>query len=364
MRRLRIGINGFGRIGRSVFRIIHQQGLFDVVAINDINPDPVNIAYLLRYDSMRGIFPGVVSVGERGLSVNGHEVSLHHCVNILDVPWAEHGVDVLIDASGVRENGVALAESSNAVGHYIYTHAMHAASPERRRNFSASVAQRVKTVIFGVNEDQFNPQNDRLISSSICDTIALGPVIKLLEDSYGVDSGFLTTLHPWLGDQNLMDGNPNPRRARDDKQSHFSLSRSAVDNLIPKTTTAVRAANAVFPGLSEKIESFSYRVPTSIVGSAVLNITLKRLADQGELTEMFYQFERVQKWSIISNSMEPTVSSDYSGNEFSAIIDHRWTVVKNNRQVRLVYWYDNEWGYSARVVDIAKLIAQSGGDSK
>ncbi|HEY8098437.1 MAG TPA: glyceraldehyde 3-phosphate dehydrogenase NAD-binding domain-containing protein, partial [Methylobacter sp.] len=291
MKRLKIGINGFGRIGRTIFRILQEQDLFDVAVINDVNPDVASLAYQLRYDSVRGGFPGKIVVGEGKLTINDRDIDVYHRANIVDVPWSDR-VDVLIDSSGVRENIAAISTTAlccESDGHYIHTHAVHAAYPERRRDLTPSIAESVKTVVFGANEAEFAPARDRLISASICDTIALGPIIKLIEDAYGIESGSLTTLHPWLGDQNLMDGNPDPRRTNDNMHSHYSLARAAVNNLIPKSTTAVRAADAVFPLLSEKIESFSYRVPTDVVASAVLNLALTKPADQADLIEKFYQ---------------------------------------------------------------------------
>ncbi len=347
MKRIKLGINGFGRIGRAIFRINHQYNLFDVAIINDINPDTANLAYLLRYDSVHGAFPDAVGVDQEKLIIRNHAIAVHHCPRILDVPWQEHGVDVLIDASGAKGNAAAGPALLDMLGYYINTHAATEAEHD------------VKTVVFGVNEHEFDPLKDRLLSSSICDTVALGPVIKLLEDHYGIESGFLTTLHPWLGGQHLLDGSADFSKAPDGMDSHYALGRSAVNNLIPKSTTAVLAADAVLPGILKKIASFSYRVPTTIVSSAVLNLSLANPADQGELIEMFYRFEREQHWKIISNSIEPKVSLDYSGNEFSTAIDQRWTMLKNGRNLRMVYWYDNEWGYSSRVVDLVKLIAES-----
>lgn len=345
MKRLRIGINGFGRIGRAIFRLNHRYDLFDVVVINDINPDVANLAYLLRYDSVHGAFPDPVLQQGNTLSVKGQETTLHCHADIREVPWHAHGVDVLIDAAGLPANAAAIASLAKRPGHYIHTHA------------TDNPAQ-VKTVVFGVNEGEFEAARHRVISASICDTVALGPILKLMQDRYGIECGFLTTLHPWLAAQNLMDGHADAARAPDAEQSHYALGRSAINNLIPKATTAVMAADALFPGISGKIESFSYRVPTNIVSSAVLNLVLSDAVSKEGLIDLFHGFARTQTWNILENSAEPKVSLDYSGNAFSAALDHRWTAVKNGRNIRLVYWYDNEWGYSARVVDIVKLIAQ------
>lgn len=344
VKRLKIGINGFGRIGRAVFRLNQKYDVFDVVAINDLNPDIANLAYLLRYDSVHGAFPDPVAVQDDKLLVREQAIAVHCCPRIQDVPWREHGVDVLIDASGSRESAAAAAGLVGTIGHYIRTHAASDAAP-------------MKTLVFGVNQDTFDPHADRLLSASICDTIALAPLIRLLEDRYGIESGFLTTLHPWLAEQRLLDGHADSSRVPDGMDSHYALGRSAVNNLIPKSTTAVAAADLIFPGLSDKIDAFSYRVPTSIVSSAVLKLTLAQTADQAELIEMFYRAEREQGWKVIANGVEPKVSCDYGGSEFSVAIDHRWTVLKNGRNLRLVYWYDNEWGYSARVLDLVRLIA-------
>ncbi len=346
MKRLKIGINGFGRIGRAIFRISRKYDVFDVVAINDLNPDLANLAYLLRYDSVHGPFSGSVIADAGTLVVDGSAIAVHQQAHMLDVPWQDHAVDVLIDASNCGESLATMSENRDVVGHYIRTHAAYGVA-------------NVKTLVFGVNETEFDPPADTLISASICDTIALAPLIKLLEQHYGIESGFLTTLHPWLSDQHLHDGPAVASRMLDGLDSHYALGRSAVNNLIPKSTSAVLAADAVFPGLSEKLESFSYRVPTNIVSSAVLNLTLAGKAKQAELIEMFYRFECEQKWKIITNCTEPKVSLDYAGCEFSVAIDQRWTIVKNGRNLRLVYWYDNEWGYSSRVVDLVKLIGMS-----
>jgi glyceraldehyde 3-phosphate dehydrogenase len=348
VKRLRIGINGFGRIGRTIFRINHKYDLFDVIVINDINPDTANLAYLLRYDSVYGTFNDTISIAKEKLIIRNQAIAMHHCAGILDVPWQHHGIDVLIDATSAKDNAALIAGQVGEIGHYICTHAAHSTVP-------------ITTIVFGANEHEFDPTKDRLLSASICDTVALGPLIKLLEDRYGVEYGHLATLHPWLIDQNLLDGNANASKAPDAMDSHYALGRSAVNNLIPKSTTAVLAADAIFPGISKKIESFSYRVPTTIVSSGLLNVTLANAADQSELIEMFYRFERDQAWNIINNGVEPKVSLDYCGNEFSVSIDHRWTALKHDRHLRLVYWYDNEWGYSSRVVDLLSLIAGSSG---
>ncbi|RBH46041.1 aldehyde dehydrogenase, partial [Pseudomonas sp. MWU13-2860] len=190
-------------------------------------------------------------------------------------------------------------------------------------------------------------------------TVALAPIAALLEQRFGIARGYLTTLHPWLGQQRLLDG-PAVVAGADGLQSHFALGRSAVNNLSPKTTSAVKAADAVLPGLSQRLQAPSYRVPTSIVSSAVLNVELKQTASPQELSALLRYAEQKQHLPILRNSSDPLVSHDYLGSPYSAIVDQRWTEVQHERHARLLYWYDNEWGYSSRVVDLVALIARDG----
>ena len=344
-RTLRIGIHGFGRIGRSVFRIIHERGTADVVAINDINPDTDNIAYLLRHDSIHGRFRGHLTVDGEALIVDGHRIAVTHLPHMTDVAWQALGVDVLIDATSSKATILSADAQSDVAEFYVKTHAVYGADD-------------INTLIFGINENNFDPSIHKRISTSICDAVALCPLVMLLEKAYGVKSGFLTTLHPWLADQQLMDVNANPGHLADDLQSHYALGRSAINNLIPKSTSALRAAAVLLPGIDDRLASLSYRVPTNIVSSAVLQLTLGAPATRAAIIDVFRQAEARQRWPIVTSSVEPRVSLDYAGSPFSVAIDERWTTVQNKRDLRLMYWYDNEWGYSSRVVDAIDLIAQ------
>jgi len=344
MERLRVGINGFGRIGRAIYRINLKKNLFDIVAVNDINPDIKNMAYLLKYDSTYGRLEENVSHDENSLIVQAGKVRVYHKARILEVPWEKHDVDIVIDSSGVKANFQAIMTGKSNVKHFIVTN---------------SPSAEIKTIIFGVNEDGFDPEAHRVISSSICDTIALTPLLKLITEAHEIESGFLTTLHPWLPYQNLLDGPSVSWSQPGDVFSHYALGRASTQNIIPKSTSAILAADHVLPGLSRKVQSFSYRVPTQIVSSAVLILLLDKSIKQADLLGRFYQYEENQKYKVIRNSVEPLTSVDYRGEEYSAIIDHRWTKVENHRHVKLVYWYDNEWGYSSRVVDLVDKISQS-----
>ena len=347
-RKLRIGIHGFGRIGRSVFRIIHERGTADVVAINDLNPDTGNMAYLLRHDSIHGRFRGQVTAEEETLIVDDRRIRVTHLPHMTDVDWQALGVDVLVDATSSKASILGAEAQRTVAEFYVKTHAVYGLDD-------------IRTLMFGFNEDQFDPQIHKRLSTSICDAVALCPIMGLLEKTHGVKSGFLTTLHPWLADQQLMDVNANPGHLADDLQSHYALGRSAINNLIPKSTSALRAAAVLLPGIDDRLASLSYRVPTNIVSSAVLQVTLGQVTTRAAIIDLFRQAEATQDWPVITSSAEPRVSLDHAGTAFSASIDERWTAVQNGRDLRLMYWYDNEWGYSSRVVDAIALIARRRG---
>jgi len=343
MKKLRVGINGFGRIGRAIHRINELQDAFEVVVINDINPDNHNIAYLLQYDTTYGRFHAEVTADDKSISYDDKTIDIYHEKNVLDVPWDDYNIDVVIESSGVAENlnSIKFKNETN-VKHFITTNA---------------AGDGVKTIIFGVNEDELNIDEHKIISSSICDTISLSPILKLVKNTHKVLGGFLTTLHPYLGYQNLLDGPSASWSVPGDINSHYALGRSTINNLMPKATSAVFAADHVFPGLSDKLQSFSYRVPTSIVSSAVLILQLEEDIDAEDLKKRFEDFASKQKYHVIKNSTKPLVSMDYAKEDYSVIIDHRWTKVEGGKLLKIVYWYDNEWGYSNRVVDIVKLIS-------
>ena len=342
MKKLKIGINGFGRIGRAIYRINDQKDFFDVVVINDINPDIKNIAYLLQYDTTYGRLGKKVEHDKDALIVGSKRAHVYHESRILDVPWEKYDVDVVIDSSGIMANFLAIKNCKSKVKNFVVTNAQ---------------SNGIKTIIFGVNEHELKPDIHKVISSSICDTIALSPLIKLISETHQIESGYLITLHPWLSYQNLLDGPSISWSQPGDIFSHYALGRSSVQNIISKSTSAILAADHVFPALSKKIESVSYRVPTSIVSGAALTLILDKDIDRSELIDRFSNFEKKQKIKIICNTTEPLTSADYLGEEYSVIVDHRWTKVKNKRHVRLMYWYDNEWGYSCRVVDLVNKLS-------
>ncbi len=342
--RLRVGINGFGRIGRAITRVNLARQVFDLVAINDVNPDIHNVAYLLKYDSTYGRLPWSVAVERKSLAVGDHPPVAVSTEDTADaVAWEDHGVDVVIDASGIERNLVALTRlPGRGIRHCIVTSA-----PDDRFGF--------KPVIVGVNEGTVGTQ-DALLSSSICDANAFVPVVDLLERRFGIEHGFLTTLHPWLNYQNLLDGPSLSVSDPGSVHSTYVLGRASTQSLIPKTTSCLRASAQILRGVEERFVSLSYRVPTMIVSSADLMVKLGREASEEEVVELFEGAQRDQRYAVVSNNHEALVSVDFAGCEFSSVVDHRWTSVHRGSYVRLVLWYDNEWGYSSRVVDLVSHV--------
>lgn len=343
MKRQRVLINGLGRIGRAILRINLQKEFFDLVAINDINPDNKNIAYLIKYDSTFGRLDNDVLSDDEHVIIDGNLIKVSHEHEIKNVDLKD--VDVVIDASGVKKNTLQIEEmaTSSTVKRFIIT------------NVGSRKAQ---DIIFGANEDLIFTSDNKIISSSICDAISLGPVYKVLEDNFGIESGFLTTLHPWLSYQNLLDGPAKSWSQPGDVFSHYALGRSSVMTLIPKSTSAISALSDVFPKANDQICSFSYRTPTALVSSAVLTVMLKNKASVENLISKLKQVENTQKYHVVQTTNEPLISIDYVQNDYSVIVDTRWIQVKNDYHAEIVYWYDNEWGYSSRIVDIVKCLGE------
>lgn len=342
---LRVGINGFGRIGRSVFRINTQAQAFKVVAINDRDPNVENLAYLLKYDSSYGRFSGSVRANAEGFYVNDEFIRVHAKESILEVPWEAYGMDVVIDASGVLQNVLESRQlAPGRVRKVIVTHA-----PKQGIDL---------TVIFGVNEETFDVKSHHVISTSICDAVAIAPIVKKLEESFGIHSGFVTTLHPWLSYQNLMDGSVHSIANPGHYWTDFSLGRASSVNLIPKNTTTISALSQVLPDVAARLDAISFRIPTGIVAASDMSLNLRTATSAAEVNGLFARaaFERE---NVFGYSEEPLVSSDFVAVQQSMIVDGRWTRVNQRTGLKLVVWYDNEFGYSQRVVDMVRLIEAS-----
>ncbi len=341
------GINGFGRIGRAIFRKNLEGRNFRVPIINDTNPDNNNLAYQLKYDSIYGTLPGKIIGNDKGIMIDGRQYRVFHEKKISDVPWGGEDLEIVVDSSGVRDNVVCSRDlEKQNIKYTIITH-----SPEE--------ALLDRSVIMGVNENEINFKRDKIISSSICDAIAFAPVVKKLNEFYDVEHGFLTTIHPWLQYQHLLDGSPISWSKPGQIYDGYEVGRASTFSLLPKPTTCVDATCKVLKSLEGKIECFSYRVPTPVVSSANINLKLGKTPSREEIVSLFEELEKSQKLKIISNNFEPLVSIDFKGDEHSAIVDHRWTTINKFGYVRLVLWYDNEQGYSSRVLDLVDHLSKN-----
>ncbi len=340
----RVGINGLGRIGRAVLRNMLKHKDCKIVAINDINPDIENMAYLIKYDSTYGRLENKVTVQGQHIVIDHYPpIQISHQAHVEQVNW---DVDVVIDASGIKQNLVQARKlQKQNVKWFIVTN-----SPE------ASLVD--KTVIMGVNEKEISPKTDFLISSSICDANAFVPVMHVLDQHLEVDHGFLTTLHPWLSYQNLLDGPSISYATPGEIYDHYALGRSCVGALIPKTTSAISASCKVLQQLTGKFMSLSFRIPTAIVSCGDVSVKFKKKTTVDEIKQLLMEQEKKQKLKIIHNNNEALVSADYSGFDYSASVDHRWIMVNDENYVKLILWYDNEWGYSARVYDLVNYLEE------
>jgi glyceraldehyde 3-phosphate dehydrogenase len=332
---MKIGINGFGRIGRTIAKINAIRGQFDLVMINDINTQIDNMAYLFKYDSTYGKYPGDVSCTEKTISIDGKEASYNSFRDMEEVDWGSCGVDAIIDASGVTENVLAAKSltKSGIVKKVVVTHSSGAADKE---------------VIMGVNEDILG-NDDHVISNSICDANAIAHILKWLDDEYGIDTGSLTTLHPWLSYQNLVDGPAISQSTPGMVWKDYALGRTSIGGVIPKNTTAMTATEKVLPKLKGKIMSFSYRIPTSIVATSDITVKTKRVPSNEELRKFLEG--KITNSPYVRGNYESLVSVDYERESVSAIVDMQWLKVENGL-IKIVLWYDNEWGYSSRALDL------------
>ena len=339
---IKVGINGFGRIGRAIFRILVQSNDVQVIHINDINPSVENMAYLLKYDSIYGKLDKDIEVNKEQMLIDSKVVHITHNAEIDKTDWIGSEVDIMIESSGVisnHESAYKLIKSG--IRKVIVTH-------------SSKIVD--KTIILGVNESRYKKETDHVVSASICDANAVAPVLKLINDSHVVESGSIITLHPWLSYQNLSDGPCRSFAYPGELYDNFSLGRASTESIIPKTTSCVDAAMHVIPELTGKLISMSFRTPTPIVSSAILTLKLKKSITKEDVEILLKDRISLQVNNVFSINNEPLISKDFLKNESSVVVDHRWTDVDIKNNLRLVLWYDNEWGYSSRVVDLIRTI--------
>ncbi len=342
---INVGINGFGRIGRAITRIISQTDGIRVSAINDIDKDVKNLSYLLKYDTIYGKFDKNINfISNNKISINNQITNFYSKNEIHKVPWSDNNLNLVIDASGVEKNVINSKKILNKkLKKVLITH-----SPDKNID---------KTLILGVNEKDYNSKKHNVVSTSICDASALAPVLSQIDKSFGIKQGYITTLHPRLSYQNLLDGSLRSVSNPGHNWKSFSLGRDSISNLIPKKTTAIKAVVKCVKNLNGKISGISFRVPTSIVCASDITLRLKSKTSKSKLYEHFRKLS-VTKSKIFGFQEEALVSIDHLGTSKSVIIDANFIDVLDSDLIKMVIWYDNEWGYSNRVVDIAKLVSK------
>jgi len=340
---VRIGLNGFGRIGRVLMRIAISEPDIEVVTVNELDQDVANLGYLLKYDSLYGRLDEEIVADGTALVMSGRRIPVTAHRDIRDVRWEDTGVDVVIEATGVSANADAAHEmvAGGRVPKVVVTNA--------HKRVDA-------TVVVGVNDCQYDPSRHHVVSSSICDANAIAPLLHQVDLGWGVEAAFVTTLHPWLSYQNLLDGPISSVASPGHAWKDYSLGRASVINLIPKDTTAGQATCAVLPHLTGAIEAISFRVPTHIVSASDLAIKLRHPTTVEEVNARFAEVARMRP-RMMTLERESLVSSDYIRTRQSCIVDARRTRVIDGRFLKMVTWYDNEWGYSNRVLDVARLVS-------
>ncbi len=340
---MNIGINGYGRIGRVLHRIISNTKNLSLVAINDLNPDINNISYLANYDSTYGVLNNKFNAEGNYLINDFEKVSVYSYPQIDKVPWSKDNVDLLIDSSGVAKNLKNSKKLNKIIQNIIVTNSPEASKVD-------------KTIIFGVNHEELDISKHFLIASSICDATAISPILKLLNDKFIIKKGFVTTLHPWLGYQNLLDGPSKSVSVPGEIIDNYALGRSSPMTLIPKNTSAISATYKVLPELKGKFLAHSYRVPTNIVSSADLTIQLKEKINLNLVEKSLSEFSH-ENPNILSFNEEALISNDFIGSKISGILDKRFLSSKED-VLKTMVWYDNEWGYSSRVIDLISYIEE------
>ncbi|WP_243373531.1 type I glyceraldehyde-3-phosphate dehydrogenase [Geotalea sp. SG265] len=328
---LRVAINGFGRIGRSVLRAAVNEKAIEFVAINDLT-DAKTLAHLLKYDSVHGIFPGKVEAKENALVVNGNTIKILAVRNPAELPWKNEKIDVVLESTGL----FTAREKAE----------MHLQVGARKVIISAPATNEDITIVMGVNHHRYDAKKHNIVSNASCTTNCLAPVAKVLQEAFGIEKGLVTTIHSYTNDQNILDlPHKDLRRAR-----------AAAMSMIPTTTGAAKAVSLVLPELKGKLDGMAIRVPTPNVSVVDLVVMLNKKTDAIEVNAALKQAAEGSLKGILGYSDEPLVSIDYNGNSLSSIVDSLSTKVIEGSMVKVISWYDNETGFSQRVVDLMKIM--------
>ena len=326
---IKLAINGFGRIGRNAFKIAFERRDVKVVAINDLT-DTKTLAHLLKHDSSYGTYDRDVKFDEENLIVDGDKIRVYAEKDPKNLPWKEHGINVVIESTGF------FTDHTKAAGHLT-------AGAEKVVISAPAKGEGAKTIVIGVNEDTVT-EEDKILSNASCTTNCIAPVMKVLEDNFGIEKALMTTVHSYTASQRILDA-----PAKDLREA-----RAAAENIVPTSTGASKAAALTIPTLKGKFDGLSIRVPTPVVSLADITAVLKKDTTIKELQEVFKAAAKEPFYEgILAVSEEPLVSIDYRGNSHSSIVDLPLINVVDKNLVKVVAWYDNEWGYSNRLVELA-----------
>ncbi|MEW6662591.1 MAG: ArsJ-associated glyceraldehyde-3-phosphate dehydrogenase [Bacillota bacterium] len=332
---IKVGINGFGRIGRLVLRAALQHPEIQVVAVNDLTDAETN-AFLLKYDSVHGTLAAKVEAKEQAFLVNGQEVKVLAEKDPKNLPWGQLGVDIVVESTGLFTDAAKAAA--------------HLEGGAKKVIISAPAKNEDITIVLGVNEDKYDPAKHRIVSNASCTTNCLAPIAKVLHRQFGIKRGLMTTVHAYTNDQRILD------------QAHKDLrrARTAGLSIIPTTTGAAKAVSLVLPELKGKLNGFAMRVPTVNVSVVDLVAEVEKGTTVEEVNGALRAAAEGEMTKILGYSEEPLVSRDYNGDARSSIVDALSTMVMDGTLVKVISWYDNEWGYSNRVVDLAAYMAGKG----
>jgi len=336
---VKVGINGFGRIGRLVYRaaLVKQTKELDFVAINDLPVGTKTLAHLLKYDSNFGTLNASIEAKEDALIVNGKPLKVLSAKSPAEIPWKDFGVEIVIESSGV------FTEKEKCIGHMQNGGA-------KKIIITAPAKGEDITIVLGVNEKNYDPKKHNIISNASCTTNCLAPMAKVLLDNFGIQSGLMTTIHSYTNDQRILDSpHKDLRRAR-----------SAAVSMIPTSTGAAKAIGSVIPELKGKMDGLAIRVPTPDVSLTDLTCIIQKDAIVESVNEAFKKASETYLKGILEYLTEPLVSRDFYGSNYSCIFDVELTKVIDKRLVKVMGWYDNEWAYSCRVVDLCEYIIKKG----
>jgi len=334
---VRVGINGFGRIGRQVLKALRDfyKNEIQVVAVNDITDAPT-LAHLLKYDSNYGAYPECVEVKGNSLVVGGDEVVVTAIRNPGEIPWQEYGAEIVVESTGLFTN----AEKAAA----------HRHDSVKKVIISAPAKGEDITIVLGVNQDKYSPAKHNILSNASCTTNCLAPVAKVVFDSFGIEKGLMTTVHSYTNDQRILDL----------QHSDLRRARAAAINIIPTTTGAAKALFLVIPELKGKFDGIALRVPTPTVSLVDFTAIVSKSTTVAAVNDAMKAASEGSMKGILGYCEEPLVSVDFKGNSLSGIVDALTTMVQNGNFVKVLAWYDNEWGYSCRVADLTKFLIDKG----